>query len=106
MKRCRPPGHTNHTIDEAATKVQGDRAPELSASSTKRLATANRLLDRDGVTAEDLMALTREPAAICQVPVEPYFVETSGAAIMRPKTLDFWAAWGPPSDNDFQHIPF
>ena len=98
--------HTNHTLDEAATQVQGDRAPDLTASSTKRLATANRLLDRDGVTAEDLMALTREPEAICQVPVEPYFVETSGAAIMRPKTLDFWAAWGPPSDNDFQHISF
>ncbi len=98
--------HTNHTLDPSSAAVEGERAEELNASSTKRLATATRLLDRDGVTAEDLMELTREPDAICQVPVAPYFVETSGAAVMRPKTLDFWATWGPPSHNDFQHVAF
>lgn len=98
--------HTNHTLDDAAAAVEGERAEELNLSSIKRLTTANRLLDRDGVTAQDLMELTREPEAICQVPVAPYFVETSGAAVMRPRTLDFWAAWGPPSHNDFQHVPF
>ncbi len=98
--------HTNHIVDDGAKHVEGVRAEQLTQSSTRRLATAKRLLDRDGVTPEDLMELTREPEAICQVPVEPYFVETSGAAVMRPKTLDFWAAWGPPSHNDFQHIPF
>jgi isopenicillin-N N-acyltransferase-like protein len=98
--------HTNHVVDESAKRVEGERAEELNRSSITRLATAKRLLDRTGVTADDLMELTREPGAICQVPTEPYFVETSGAAVMRPKTLDFWAAWGPPSHNDFQHIPF
>lgn len=98
--------HTNHVLDENAAKVQGERAEQLAASSAKRLAKADTMLDTDGITAEDLMELTRDGEAICQVPVAPYFVETSGAAIMRPKTLDFWAAWGPPSHNDFQHIPF
>ena len=98
--------HTNHTLDPSAAAVEGERPAEMNASSTRRLATAQRMLDRTGVTAEDLMELTREPDAICQVPVAPYHVETSGAAVMRPKTLDFWAAWGPPSHNDFQHIPF
>lgn len=98
--------HTNHVLDGDASRVEGERAEELAQSSIRRLAAARRLLDRDGVTADDLMELCREPEAICQVPVEPYRVETSGAAVMRPKTLDFWAAWGPPSHNDFQHIPF
>ncbi len=98
--------HTNHTLDPSTTAVQGDRAPELTASSTRRLATATDRLDRNGVTAEDLMELTRDEGAICQVPVAPYFIETSGAAVMRPKTLDFWAAWGPPTHNDFQHVSF
>ncbi len=101
-----PLAHTNHTLDEAAGAVEGERAEQLTTGSIRRLATAERLLDRTGVTAEDLMALTREPDAICQVPVAPYFVETSGAAVMRPKTLDFWAAWGPPSHNDFQYVAF
>ncbi len=98
--------HTNHVLDDSARSVEGERAEELNRSSINRMATAKQLLDRTGVTADDLMELTREPEAICQVPVEPYFVETSGAAVMRPKTLDFWASWGPPSHNDFQHIPF
>lgn len=98
--------HTNHTIDPAAGSVEGERPADLQAGSVRRLETARALLDREGITADDLMALTREPGSICQVPTEPYFVETSGATVMRPKTLDFWAAWGPPSHNDFQHVPF
>jgi isopenicillin-N N-acyltransferase like protein len=98
--------HTNHVLDPEAGRVEGERAEALNQSSIRRLDTATRLLDRDDVTAEDLMALCRDPEAICQVPTEPYRVETSGAAVMRPRTLDFWAAWGPPSHNEFHHIPF
>ena len=98
--------HTNHTVEPAAGRVEGERPEALNQSSIRRLEIARQLLDREGVTAEDLMQLCREPEAICQVPVEPYRVETSGAAVMRPKTLDFWAAWGPPSHNEFQHVPF
>ena len=98
--------HTNHTIDPAAGQVEGERPAELDQGSIRRLDTARALIDRDGITAEDLMDLTRESGSICQVPTEPYFVETSGATVMRPKTLDFWATWGPPSHNDFQPVAF
>lgn len=98
--------HTNHTIDPAATAVQAPRAEALQGNSERRLETARKLLDRDHLTADDLMELTREPDAICQVASPPYHIESSGAALMRPKTKDFWAVWGLPSHNDYQHLPF
>jgi isopenicillin-N N-acyltransferase-like protein len=98
--------HTNHTLDPAATAVQGPRAEVLQDSSRRRLATAQAFLERDGVEAEDLMELTREPDAVCQVAVEPYHVESSGATVMRPKTKEFWACWGLPSMNEFERIDF
>ena len=98
--------HTNHTIDPAAGRVEGERPADLHQGSIRRLDTARELLDRDRITADDLMEMTRESGSICQVPTEPYFVETSGATVMRPRTLDFWAAWGPPTHNDYQHVPF
>lgn len=98
--------HTNHTLDRAATAVEGLRAAELQDSSERRLATAEGLLDRDSITAQDLMDLTREPDAVCQVATDPYHVESSGATLMRPKTREFWAVWGLPKDNEFQPIEF
>lgn len=98
--------HTNHTLTDATTAVQGPRADALQDSSVRRLATAERWLDRDGIGADDLMALTREPDAVCQVAVEPYHIESSGAAVMRPKTKEFWAVWGLPKDNEFQKVDF
>jgi hypothetical protein len=31
-------------------------------------------------------------------------VESSGAAIMRPATGDFWAVWGLPPENEYEHF--
>lgn len=97
--------HTNHTLVSQTQAVEGARATELQASSVSRLEIAQRFLDRDDLDVEDMMALTREPI-VCQVPVEPYRVESSGAAVMRPGTREFWAVWGPPSHNDYQKIDF
>jgi isopenicillin-N N-acyltransferase-like protein len=99
-----PVVHTNHTIDPGATAVEAARPPELVAGSTRRLETARRMLADREVTVDDLFALTREPDAICQRSVAPYHVESSGAVVMRPRTGDFWACWGPPVDNDFTHL--
>lgn len=98
--------HTNHTVHSESTAVQGDRSPMLMDSSQRRLDTASKILGDSGgdLSAEDLMELTREPTAVCQVSVEPYHVESSGAAIMRPQTLDFWACWGLPSHNEFTQV--
>lgn len=96
--------HTNHTVDPAATAVQAQRAPLLNESSTKRLAMATQLLAEGDVDNERLFAMTRESSAICQVASEPLHIESSGAAVMRPKTDGFWSCWGPPIDNDYQRV--
>jgi isopenicillin-N N-acyltransferase-like protein len=96
--------HTNHTIAPAASAHEAERPEELVANSRRRLETAARLLDTDVVTVPDLMELTREPDAICQRAHDPFRIESSGAAIMRPGTGEFWACWGRPEDNEYQHF--
>ena len=98
--------HTNHTLFESSSAVQGERVGALQASSLKRLEVARELLDAEGLGVDDLIAVTREPSAVCQVAVDPYRVESSGAVIMKPATREFWACWGVPSQNEFQKIEF
>ncbi|MDW3217426.1 MAG: C45 family peptidase [Acidimicrobiales bacterium] len=96
--------HTNHTTTPETQAVEGLRADALQASSRFRLETATAELDRDGITADDLMALTA--GAVCQISTEPSHIESSGAAIMRPRTKEFWACWGLPRENDYQKVAF
>ncbi len=96
--------HTNHVLDPSAKAVEADKDPTLQASSSARLATATDLLAEGPVDEVRIMELTREPEAICQIAVPPLHIESSGAAIMRPQTLDFWACWGRPVDNDYEHV--
>ncbi|MEM7326585.1 MAG: C45 family peptidase [Actinomycetota bacterium] len=98
--------HTNHTLDPEASKVQAERDPMMNASSVARLRIGRELLAEGPIDEERLFDLTREPTAICQTPVEPFHIESSGAAVMRPRSGDFWACWGRPAENDYQHIPF
>jgi len=98
--------HTNHTLHAETTAVQAPKDDGLMASSDTRLETARKLLAEGDVDEERFFDLTREPDAICQVATEPYLVESSGAAVMRPATGDFWACWGRPAENEYQHIPF
>lgn len=97
--------HTNHTLMPSAEAVQATRPVALQDSSIRRLTTAAELVDRDGITPDDLMGLTRD-RTICQVAAAPHHIESSGGAVMRPKSRDFWAVWGLPAHNDYQHIPF
>lgn len=96
--------HTNHTLDAAAGAVQTERDPRLARSSRARLAAAAELLATGPIDAERLFALTREPTAICVTAQAPFHLESSGAAVMRPRTGDFWACWGRPAENDYQRI--
>lgn len=96
--------HTNHTLDPDATRMQVAKDRPLMDSSVTRLATAIELLADGDIDTERVMALTREPDAICQQAVPPYHIESSGAAIMRPATGEFWACWGPPIDNDYSLV--
>ena len=96
--------HTNHTLDAAAGQVQAERDPRLMQSSRARLSTAAAMLAEGNIDAEHLFALTREPAAICVTATAPFHIESSGAAVMRPRTGDFWACWGRPAENDYQRV--
>lgn len=96
--------HTNHTVLPESTAVQADKAPGLMDSSSARFDTATALLAEGEISVERVMDVTREPEAICQAATDPYHIESSGAAIMRPATGEFWACWGRPIDNEFEKI--
>ncbi len=98
--------HTNHTTTAETDAVEGDRDEALQRGSRHRMAVAAERLDRDDIDADVIGALFREPGAVCQVATEPYHVESSGAAIMRPRTGEFWALWGLPTDNEFVPVGF
>lgn len=96
--------HTNHTLDAETTAHQAPKPADLMASSVARLDTARALLANGPITEKTLMDLTRESTAICQVPAAPFHIESCGAAIMRPSTLDFWAVWGRPDLHEYEHF--
>lgn len=103
----RPLVHTNHCLDPDAQRLEASRPADLMASSQDRLATATRILDSQiaagsPIGVDDLIALTREPDAICRRSTPPHHTESSGATIMRPASHEMWACWGVPADNDFE----
>lgn len=96
--------HTNHTTAETTSTVEGVRPTDLQESSRRRLRAALDHLDRDDITVEHLIDLTRRK--VCQVSEPPYHIESSGGAVMRPKTGEFRAVWGLPSMNEYVKIDF
>ncbi|MDA0245786.1 MAG: C45 family autoproteolytic acyltransferase/hydrolase [Chloroflexi bacterium] len=96
--------HTNHCLMSQTIALSQTRLPESQRSSEARLDKAADLLQERPITADHLMALTRDPEAICVRSKPPLGIETCGAAIMRPKTGDFWAVWGLPSENEYEHF--
>ncbi len=102
-----PLTHTNHCLDADARREQAERPPALLESSEGRLRRADELLaGSDAITLERLMALTRDPVAICHRSQPPFHIESSGAAIMRPATGELWAGWGLPSENEYEAFRF
>ena len=96
--------HTNHCLIQQNLDVARERPPTSQNSSENRLRRARALLAKDDITIDDLMALTRDEAAICTRPKPPTHVESCGAAIMSPSTGDFWSVWGIPADNEYEHF--
>jgi isopenicillin-N N-acyltransferase-like protein len=96
--------HTNHCAILNTLAVQRQRPADSQAHSERRFNRALELLDKEDITIDDLMELTRDQEAICVSDFPPLHVETSGAAIMRPATGDFWAVWGKPSENEYEHF--
>lgn len=96
--------HTNHAVDPLALAVHAEKHPIQQDSSTRRLERGRELLADGVVDVDRLMAMTRDEEAICQVSIEPFHVESSGAAIMRPRGREFWACWGRPAENEYERI--
>lgn len=96
--------HTNHCLYPAPLSVERTRPPVSQAHSEARLSRANELLTQRPITAQSLMELTRDSSSICTISKPPFHVETCGAAIMRPATGDFWAVWGLPTENEYEHF--
>lgn len=98
--------HTNHCVSPTTQGWEAPKADVLMASSQARLTRALELLSADAIGVEDLMAITRDPEAICQVARPPYHIESSGAAVMSPATGELWAVWGLPSENEYDRFEF
>lgn len=97
--------HTNHCIADQLMPLERPRLPASQLSSETRLSRAQELLSGGKITLDLLMALTRDRAVgsgICVLPEAPVFIETCGAAIMRPATREFWAIWGPPIHGEYE----
>ena len=92
--------HTNHCLDAACQAREAGKADELRRSSELRLEIATRMLAGE-VDLEVLLAVLREPRAICRRSTAPWHVESSGAVIARPDTRELWAVWGVPADRPF-----
>ena len=96
--------HTNHCLDAETRRHEASKPPALIESSQRRLRRARQLLDDRAVDLALLMAMTRDAEAICQRSQPPHHMESSGAAIMRPASGDFWAVWGVPADNEYERL--
>ncbi len=96
--------HTNHCLVDVTQAVAQARPADLQRTSEARKSQGEKLLQERPITVETLKAVTRDPEAICYTGRPPYHVETCGAAIMRPKTGEFWAVWGLPSHNEYERF--
>jgi isopenicillin-N N-acyltransferase-like protein len=99
--------HTNHCLIAQNLTVERARLPRSRASSETRLTRAEEILNQGHLTLDDLLAMTRDHNAvngICVHPEEPFFVESCGAAIMRPATREFWGVWGRPCEHEYERF--
>jgi isopenicillin-N N-acyltransferase-like protein len=93
--------HTNHALGLDTLAACREKLPELQTSSEVRLQTAVAELTVGPFDVDALMAFTRHPT-LCYAARPPIQMETCGAVVMRPATLDLWACWGLPSANDYE----
>lgn len=99
-----PLSHTNHCLLPETLAYAQERPEASQISSENRLSKANELMEKRPLTIDDLIAVTREPSAICTRSKPPFHVESCGAAIMQPKTGHFWAVWGLPDENEYEEF--
>lgn len=95
--------HTNHCLFPSTMAVEEERPADLDQNSKQRLKDAISLVASvPQHTPESLMAMLRDENSICRHPEPPQSYESSGAVIMRPRSMELWACWGIPSENEFE----
>ena len=94
--------HTNHCLEPEARAHEAARPPQILASSVERLRRARELLADGPIGVERLVAMTRDPEAICQRSRPPFHIESSGAVLLRPARGELQAVWGLPSENEYE----
>lgn len=96
--------HTNHCLAPMTQAVSQVRDAESQASSDARLDMARRYIEQnDAMDPDYVMSMLRDAGAICVTRGRPpRFVETCGAAIMRPRSGQMWAVWGLPTENAYE----
>ena len=95
--------HTNHCLRPETIPLQAEKAKPLMDSSLRRLERARELFETRPIDADFLIHFTQD-AGICQRAAPPFHIESSGAAIMRPATGDFWAIWGILADGEYERL--
>lgn len=98
-----PLTHTNHCLVPETIALAQERHPDSQVGSENRLIQADETLAQRPITIEMLQQMTAL-APVCTTSKPPFNVETCGAAIMRPKTGEFWAVWGLPSENEYERF--
>ena len=91
--------HTNHALAELTRAVSRRRPDELQASSEARLETGRAALASGTVGLDELTRLLQHPT-VCYRGAPPFYLETCGAAIMRPQSGELWACWGLPRERE------
>jgi isopenicillin-N N-acyltransferase-like protein len=96
--------HTNHCLAPETAAVEAERPASLVGSSNARIEQASELLEEVPHTIDQLKSLFSDERSICRHRDPEFGCESAGAAIMRPATGDFWACWGPPSENEYERF--
>lgn len=90
--------HTNHCLHASTRAFEATRPGVLTESSTVRLRHAGELVAAGGLEADSLWRVLADEF-ICRRSQPPDHIESCGAVVMRPDTLEMWAADGVPADT-------
>jgi isopenicillin-N N-acyltransferase-like protein len=98
-----PLAHSNHVLDSEGQRREAPRPAELQRSSHDRLARALELCQAPSLDLHAVMGMLRDPV-ICRRSEPPFYMETSGAVVMRPRTRELWAVWRSPLDSAYERF--
>ncbi len=93
---------TNHCLSGSGKAREAERPLPLQENSERRLVHALEYLNTAQASVESLIELTKDERSICRHPEPPYDYETCGAMVMKPDSGELWAAWGRPSETEYE----